>query len=173
MLINTDLSKKYFNVTTDPSRRMWHWFLSGVRTADRDMIRDDVAVQGNGYVPISLQYGTYTANGARTQSIAAGDPAEPEVKNRSYNNKSVTATNQNDLQSILDTSKAMNGKPVIVCMAFPNRLLSGNLKPGQCNCSGLWRAKPGHPGYSDRRSRAFRVITHSDARQYENRGSAI
>ena len=41
----------------------------------------------------------------REQSMASGDPAEPGVKNRTYKNKSVTAGNVNDLQTILDTKK--------------------------------------------------------------------
>ena len=76
---------------------------------------------GNGYVPISLQYGPYTATEAREQSIAAGDPViDPTISNRSYKGKTITASNTADLKSILDTKQAMNGKPVIVCMALTN-----------------------------------------------------
>ena len=45
-------------------------------------------------------------------------PLNPDVKNRSYKNKSVRAGNEKDLQSILDTKKLMNGKPVIVSIAL-------------------------------------------------------
>ena len=75
----------------------------------------------NGYVPISLQYGPYTAEYARATSLAAGDPViDPTITNRSYKNKSTTAANFTDLKSILDTKAAMAGKPVIVCMALSN-----------------------------------------------------
>jgi len=68
---------------------------------------------GNGYVPISLQYRPYKAVDARETSIAGGDPLEL-FTNRSYKNKTVTAVNTNDLKMVLDTKKALNGKPVIV-----------------------------------------------------------
>lgn len=66
-------------------------------------------------MPISLQYGTYTASEARTKSIAAGDQViDPTIKDRTYKNKTVTAANTMDLRTILDTKDMMNGKPVIV-----------------------------------------------------------
>ena len=40
------------------------------------------------YLPISLQYGDYTATAAREVSIAGGDPFE-DFTNRSYKGKSV------------------------------------------------------------------------------------
>ena len=79
--VNPDLVKKYFNVSTEnPSKRMLLWYLSAIRMAARDTTRKIVAKQGNGYVPISLQYGPYTAKNARAQVMASGDPAEPRSK---------------------------------------------------------------------------------------------
>ncbi|HUH32611.1 MAG TPA: glycoside hydrolase family 3 C-terminal domain-containing protein, partial [Daejeonella sp.] len=70
---------------------------------------------GNGYVPISLQYGPYKALLAREKSIAFGDPViDPQITNRSYKAKEITASNLSDLTSILTTKAAMSGKPVIV-----------------------------------------------------------
>ncbi|MBD0333244.1 MAG: glycoside hydrolase family 3 C-terminal domain-containing protein, partial [Chitinophagaceae bacterium] len=70
---------------------------------------------------ISLQYGSYTAKHARAQSIAAGDSVvDPTITNRSYKDKTVTATNSTDLKTILDTKAAMGGKPVIVSLALLN-----------------------------------------------------
>ncbi len=74
-----------------------------------------MAAGGNGYVPISLQYGTYTATHARATSIAGGDPLET-FTNRSYRGKTVTASNVTDLQAVLDAREDMNGKPVIVVL---------------------------------------------------------
>ncbi len=68
---------------------------------------------GNGYVPISLQYGEYTAKEAREVSIAGGDPLE-KTTNRTYKNKKNKAINITDLGMINDTFRKMNGKPVIV-----------------------------------------------------------
>jgi beta-glucosidase len=77
--------------------------------------RADVAAGGNGYVPISLQYGPYTATHARATSVAGGDPLET-FTNRSYRGKTVTTANASDLQVVLDTRAAMPGKPVIVVL---------------------------------------------------------
>ena len=69
-------------------------------------------------MPITLQYGAYTATDARVHSIAAGDPVEPGVTNRSYKGKTITAANVQDLKTIEDTKQAMNGKPVIVAITL-------------------------------------------------------
>jgi beta-glucosidase len=69
---------------------------------------------------VSLQYGDYKADKARDKSLAAGDPTEPGLTNRGYKGKTVSTANSNDLQVILDTKKAMNGKPVVVAMSLSN-----------------------------------------------------
>ncbi len=68
---------------------------------------------GNGYFPVSLQFRPYTAEKAREQSIAGGDPYE-DFTNRSYKGKTVKAANEGDLDNILETKRRMGGKPVIV-----------------------------------------------------------
>jgi beta-glucosidase len=130
--VNMDLVKKYFKITTDPASA--DVALVFVRSPDggSGYDKNDLTRQGNGYLPISLQYENYTAKDARTQSMASGDPAEPDVKNRSYKDKSVISTNQNDLQSILDAKKAMNGKPVIVCIALSKPAVPAEFE-GQVN----------------------------------------
>jgi len=65
----------------------------------------DVEQGGNGYVPISLQYRPYTADTARTKSLA-GD--------RSYQGKMAHTTNESDLDLVLETKRRMGDKPVIV-----------------------------------------------------------
>jgi beta-glucosidase len=76
---------------------------------------NDLQSVGNGYFPISLQYGPYTAVYARETSIAGGDPLE-NFMNRSYKGKTVVASNIDDLFMVLDTYRAMKGKPVIVVL---------------------------------------------------------
>jgi beta-glucosidase len=49
--------------------------------------------------------------------LAGGDPFE-KFTNRTYKNKSITATNISDLKMVLDTKKVMKGKPVIVSVAM-------------------------------------------------------
>jgi beta-glucosidase len=81
-------------------------------------------------VPITLQYGPYTAEYARAQSIAAGDPVvDPGNTNRSYKGKTITASNTSDLKIILDTKDAMKGKPVIVSIALSNPAIMSEFEP--------------------------------------------
>ncbi|MBU3103555.1 glycoside hydrolase family 3 protein [Clostridium gasigenes] len=68
-----------------------------------------------GYIPVTLQYRPYTAEYAREESIANDDG-----ESRSYKNKSNTATNEQDLDIILETKEAMKDKPVIVSMNCKN-----------------------------------------------------
>jgi beta-glucosidase len=119
--VNLDIMRKYFNVTDDPSKAdIAIVFVKGPN-GGVGYLREDREKGGNGYVPISLQYGKYTATDARAQSMAAGDPViDPTITNRSYKDKSTTASNITDLKSILDTKAAMNGKPVIVSMSLSN-----------------------------------------------------
>jgi len=113
--VSMDMAKKYFTVIDDPAKAdVAIVFVKspeggvGYNKADREN-------GGNGYVPISLQYGPYTSTASREKSIAAGDPViDPTITNRSYKGKASTATNITDLKSILDTKTAMNNKPVIV-----------------------------------------------------------
>ena len=88
----------------------------------------DAAKGGNGYVPISLQYRSYTATTARATSIAGGDPLE-RFTNRSYQGKTVTAVNVTDLQAVLDARKAMGTKPVIVVLNLSNPAVLSELEP--------------------------------------------
>lgn len=119
--MNMDIVKKYFNVTDDPSKAdLAIVFVKGPN-GGVGYSKEDRQNGGNGYVPISLQYDAYTATNAREQSIAAGDPVvDPTITNRSYKDKTITASNATDLKSILDTKAAMNGKPVVVCMSLTN-----------------------------------------------------
>jgi len=113
--LNLEIVKKYFNVTDDPSKA--DVAIVVVKSPDGGVgySKEDREKGGNGYVPISLQYGPYTASTAREKSIAAGDPVvDPTITNRSYKGKEVTASNATDLKSILDTKAAMKGKPVVV-----------------------------------------------------------
>ncbi|WP_051538551.1 glycoside hydrolase family 3 C-terminal domain-containing protein [Prolixibacter bellariivorans] len=68
---------------------------------------------GNGYLPISLQYGKYTAEYARDPSIAGGSPFE-DFTNRTYKGKTVTTHNQYDMGMVNDTKAKMGVKPVVV-----------------------------------------------------------
>ena len=116
--VNTELLEKYYNVTEDPSQADFAIVFISSPYSNNDgggYDKNDRKAGGNGYVPITLQYGTYTATDAREHSIAAGDPVvDPTITNRSYKNKTVTASNTMDLKTVLDTKEMMGDKPVIV-----------------------------------------------------------
>jgi len=116
--VSPDILRKYFNVTDDPAKAEFAIIFITGPSGGPGYNRDDLNKGGNGYVPISLQYENYTAKDARTHSIAAGDPVESGITNRSYKDKSITADNYIDLKTIRDTKTAMRGKPVIICMAL-------------------------------------------------------
>ena len=83
---------------------------------------------GNGYVPISLQYLPYTAEYARAESLAGGDPKEPSA-NRSYKGKTVTTDNVDDLNSVIAARKAMGDKPVVVVIAATRPFVPAEFEP--------------------------------------------
>ncbi|MCL6261269.1 glycoside hydrolase family 3 protein [Aquiflexum sp. TKW24L] len=122
--INLEIAKKYFQVTENPNEADFALVFISNPESGTGYDPADRMSGGNGYVPISLQYGTYTAATAREQSIAAGDPVlAPQVTNRSYKNKTITASNLKDLQNIMDTKKAMNGKPVVTIISVSNPMV--------------------------------------------------
>jgi beta-glucosidase len=110
---NMEIVKKYFEVVEKPSDA--DFALVGIKSPDGGVgyDREDVAKGGNGYVPISLQYGPYTAVDARATSIAGGSPLE-NFTNRSYKDKMITASNSTDMTMVNETRSKMGDKPVIV-----------------------------------------------------------
>jgi len=114
--VNIDLVKKYFKVTDNPAEADFALVIIRSPNSGSGYDREDVGKGGNGYVPISLQYGPYKAIEAREISLAGGDPLE-KFTNRTYRNKTVTSSNESDLNMVLDAKKAMKEKPVIVSVA--------------------------------------------------------
>ncbi|MEN9697749.1 MAG: hypothetical protein RLZ56_1170 [Bacteroidota bacterium] len=121
--VNLELIKKYYSVTDDPEKADFAMVFikspisGGYSRADRE-------AGGNGYVPISLQLSDYTAVDAREHSIAAGDPViDSTITDRSYKGKTSKSNSYPDLQTILNTKKAMQGKPVIVSVSITNPMI--------------------------------------------------
>jgi beta-glucosidase len=114
--VNLELIKKYYNVTDEPSKADFAIvFVTSPQSLEDGYDLNDRINGSNGYLPISLQYGTYTATEAREKSIAAGDQViDPTITNRTYKNKTATVANTMDLRTILDTKDMMGDKPVIV-----------------------------------------------------------
>ena len=114
--IATDLLEKYYEPVADPAEADFAIVMIDAPTSGTGYSAEDVRNGGNGYLPISLQYNDYTAEHAREVSIAGGDRLEAST-NRSYKGKSVKTVNKSDLQTVIDTKKAMNGKPVITIVS--------------------------------------------------------
>jgi beta-glucosidase len=126
--VNIELIKRYYTVTDDPSKADFAMVFikspisGGYSRADRE-------AGGNGYVPISLQLKDYTAVDAREHSIAAGDPViDSTITDRSYKGKMSKSNSYPDLNTILETKKAMSGKPVIVSVALTNPMVFGEFE---------------------------------------------
>jgi beta-glucosidase len=120
--VNMQLVSKYFNVVDDPAQA--DFALVFIESPKSGIGYDsmDIKEGGNGYLPISLQYGDYTATEARATSIAGGDPKEASA-NRSYKGKTVKTSNVTDLGMVTETAAKMKGKPVIVSVAVDNPMV--------------------------------------------------
>ena len=113
--VSLNLVRKYYDVVEDPNEAdVALVFIQGP-TVDRGHHITDIEAGGNGYTPISLQYGDYTAKFARKKSIAGGDPKE-NFTNRSYYGKTVKTHNKVEMDVVLETRKLMGKKPVIVAV---------------------------------------------------------
>jgi len=118
--IDINLVEQYYDVTSDPNKADFAIvFVSSPYNSSNGRGYDlaDRAYGGNGYVPISLQYGPYTAKAAKAESIVTADHhpvIDPGITNSSYKDKNVISANFSDLQNIEITRSMMGKKPVIV-----------------------------------------------------------
>lgn len=120
--VNMDIVKKYFNTTENPDEADFALVFINNPDTGNGYDSTDIRKGGNGYLPISLQYGEYTATDARETSIAGGDPME-KFTNRGYKGKIVKAKNITDLGMVTDTYRKMKGKPVIVSVTMDNPMV--------------------------------------------------
>lgn len=111
--VNPEVLEKYFQLTDNPDEADFALVFIESPNGGTGYSDEDVKAGGNGYVPISLQYGTYTATTAREVSLAGGDTFE-DFDNRSYKDKTVTASNSTDADMVRDTRKLMGDKPLIL-----------------------------------------------------------
>lgn len=85
---------------------------------------------GNGYLPISLQYEDYTADLAREQSIAAGDPVvDPTITNRSYKGKTAQSNQRYDLDMLQTLRIEMGDKPILFVVTTTNPMVFSEAEP--------------------------------------------
>lgn len=135
--ISLDLVGRYYTVVTDPSEADFALVMVqspktgngyATKTVLRDGRRVQVPAEGTGYVPISLQWGEYTAVDAREVSIAGGDPLE-DFTNRSYRGRQVVASNADEVQVVRDTRRAMGSKPLVVVLAADRPVVLSEVEP--------------------------------------------
>ena len=72
------------------------------------------------YLPISLQYRPYTADTARDPSIAGDILEDGSKENRSYRGQSVTATNEADLDRLIEIREALPEATIILAVEATN-----------------------------------------------------
>ena len=97
-------------------------------TVGRGHSTADMEAGGTGYIPISLQYGDYTAKYARKTSIAGGDIFE-KFTNRTYKGKSTTTDNKYEMEAVIRAKKLMGDRPVIVVVRVKRPLILAEIEP--------------------------------------------
>lgn len=119
MPLTKEYAEKWVTLVDDPAEADAAVVFVESPRSEGGYTKEEREKTGNGYFPISLQYRPYTAAEARKVSIAGGDPREKDA-NRSYYGKTGTVYNEEDLDLILNTKKAMGDKPVIVSIQIHN-----------------------------------------------------
>lgn len=129
--ITPEVVSKYYELTDNPSEADFALVLisepsGGGMGAGYDVA--DVKKGGNGYMPISLQYNDYTAEFAREESLAGGDPKE-SFTNRTYKGKTIKTANKSDMETVVKTKKLMKDKPVIVVVSVSKPMVMAEIEP--------------------------------------------
>jgi len=125
--INPEVAKKYFQVVEKPEEADFALVCIDSPKSGVGYSQEDVKKNGNGYVPISLQYSSYKADAARETSIAGGSPME-SFTNRSYKGKTILASNTNDMKAVTETKAKMGVKPVVVVIKVSNPLVFAEIE---------------------------------------------
>ena len=121
---------RYFRHTTNPEEAdVAVVFIESPHSWLMGYDADDVERGGNGYIPISLQYGDYTATHAREHSIAGGDPFEA-FTDRSYRGKTTHTINRCDMELVQQTRRAIGrDKKLVVVVNMLNPAVMGEIEP--------------------------------------------
>jgi len=123
-----EIVSKYFVLVETPEEA--DFALLGIQNPNGGTGYDGSELEkgGNGYVPISLQYGPYKAEHARETSIAGGSPSE-DFTNRTYKNKTTIAVNIPDMKLVQETRAKMGDKPVVVVVNVSNPMVFAEIEP--------------------------------------------
>ncbi len=125
--VNIEIVKKYFNVVDNPEEANVALVFIENPSSGIGYDKSDLEKGGNGYFPMSLQYGDYTASEAREESIAGGDPLE-DFTNRSYKDKSVSTHNKTDAELVVETKALMKDKPVLTVLSITNPMIFSEIE---------------------------------------------
>lgn len=120
--------EKYFDVADNASDADFAVAVIGEPQGGTGYSIEDRRAGGNGYVPISLQYGEYTASAAREHSIAGGDPLETSL-DRSYRGKTVTTANAMDAIVVVRTKEELAGKPLVTVIYATKPFVPAEIEP--------------------------------------------
>lgn len=126
--VSIDMLRKHLNIVENPNEADCAVVFIDGPTVGRGHSNADLEAGGNGYIPISLQYGDYTAKYARKQSIAGGDIYE-NFTNRTYRNKSTTTDNKYEMEAVIRAKKMMGDRPVIVVVRVKRPLVLSEIEP--------------------------------------------
>ena len=126
--VSIDMLRKHLNIVENPAEADCAVVFIDGPTVGRGHSLADVEAGGNGYVPISLQYGDYKATHARAKSIAGGDPFE-NFTNRTYKNKWTTTDNKYEMEAVIRAKKLMGDRPVIVVVRARRPLVLAEIEP--------------------------------------------
>ena len=119
---------KYYEIVSAPEEADWGLAVIGWPRGGEGYSVEDRTAGGNGYTPISLQWGEYTAAEARPESIAGGDPLE-KSRNRSYRGKTVKASNSADAEAVALTKKALGEKPLVTVVYAVKPFVPAEIEP--------------------------------------------
>ena len=125
--VNPQVAAKYFQVVEKPDEADFALVCIDSPKGGVGYSEDDVKKNGNGYVPITLQYSPYKAEFARETSLAGGSPFE-SFTNRSYKGKTVVASNLQDMKTVNETRAKMGKKPVIVVVRATNPMVFSEIE---------------------------------------------
>jgi len=125
--VNPEVAKKYFQLVEKPEEADFALVCIDSPKGGVGYLEDDVKKNGNGYVPISLQYSPYKAEFARETSLAGGSPYESFI-NRSYKGKTTIASNLQEMKTVNETKAKMGIKPVIVVVRVSNPMVFSEIE---------------------------------------------
>ena len=126
--VSIEMMRKHFNIVDKPEEADCAVVFIDGPTVGRGHSLADVESGGNGYIPISLQYGDYKATHARAKSIAGGDIYE-DFTNRTYKNKWTTTDNKYEMEAVIRAKKLMGERPVIVVVRARRPLVLAEIEP--------------------------------------------